>query len=191
MAERDDTDWFETLAGRMPPAGADPAVVKEAAAVRAAARAVRKAEPVPDLNVDAGLEQLLFRLRKERLAEPVGRPWRLYSGLALAATIVLAVGVVLLQPQVEERPVYRGGPAPQVLTSPDPRKLGAAIIADLDTLGMTPRLTQFGATVTIEVTWPEQPDPRHTAFLKRHGLKPPPGSLLVVEIFPAKVRQGP
>src|SRR5436190_24148130 len=102
MAEQDDQNWFDTLAGRNR-VNADPATTKEAQAVRRAVLALKPDQDTANLDVEAGTQQLLFRLRREGL-DGVSREksWRFYGAFALAATLVLAVGVVLLQsPPVE------------------------------------------------------------------------------------------
>jgi len=181
MSEQDDRDWLATLAGK-PAAGADPATVNEAAAVRRALQAAREREQAPDMDVDGGLQRLLFRLRRDGLGG--GRPAWVYPSLALAATVVIAAGIVLLQPAViDDEPVYRGAPGtPPVLVVENPAQRGEALVAELASLGVTARITQFGANVTLEAEWPAQTGPAHTAFLQRNGLQPPAGGRLVIEL---------
>ena len=109
MAEQDDQHWFDTLAGRAA-SDADPAALKEAQAVRRAVLALSADQDAKDLDVEAGAQKLLFRLRREGLdGATKKRSWQTYGAFALAATLVLTVGVVLLQsPPVEDTPIYRG-----------------------------------------------------------------------------------
>jgi len=190
MPEQDDGNWIEGLAGKPPAAGAERATVAEAQAVRKAMLAARAAdEGGADLDVEPGLQRLLFRLRQEKLAGAGSAPKRLYAGLALAASLVLVVGIVTLQrepPTGEDGVVFRGGPGAQMLISPDPGNLAQAMNADLDTLELEPIVTRFGANATVEAKWPLEQDARHTAFLKRFGLAPPKGDRLKVEIRPGK-----
>ena len=185
MAERDDTDWFEALAGRAPPRGADPAAATEAGAVRAALRARVEQTSLPEHDSEAGVERLLFRLRQERLldAKPPRPRWQTYAGAALAASLALVVGLLVMQPGIgPEDPGRSRGGAVQTLTSPEPDKLGDAIVKSLESVGLKPRLIQFGDTVTIESDWPERPGAQHAAALARHGLQPPEGMGLRIEI---------
>ena len=185
MAEQDDQHWFDTLAGRAA-SDADPAALKEAQAVRRAVLALSADQDAQDLDVEAGAQKLLFRLRREGLdGATKKRSWQTYGAFALAATLVLTVGVVLLQsPPVEDTPVYRGVGA-QTITAPDAAKLAAAITADLEALGIKPKVIRFGATFTLSADWPAKPDAKHAALLKRHALKQPAGGTLVIELSQA------
>jgi hypothetical protein len=182
MAEQDDQHWFDTLAGRNG-ANADSATTKEAQAVRRAVLVVKPDQDAADLDVEAGTQQLLFRLRREGL-DGVNRKktWQWYGAFALAATLVLAVGVVLLQsPPVEDTPIYRGGGAQTIIT-PDTAKLAATLTTDLEALGIKAKVTRFGATFTLAADWPSKPGAKHAAFLKRHALKQPAVPTLVIEL---------
>jgi len=188
MAEQDDQNWFDTLAGRNG-VNADHATTKEAQAVRRAVLVLKPDQDAADLDVEAGAQNLLFRLRREGLdAVSRKKSWQFYGAFALAATLVLAIGVVLLQaPPVEETPVYRGGGA-QTITTPDTAKRAATLTTDLEALGIKPKVTRFGATFTITADWPAKPEVKHVAFLKRHALKQPAGATLVIELRQGSVK---
>jgi hypothetical protein len=185
MAEKDDQHWLDALAGRITNGadGADPATLKEAQAVRRAVLATKPEQDAQDFDVESGAQKLLFRLRREG---PAGaekkKSWQLYGAYALAASLVLAVGMVVLQPPpVEDAPVYRGGGA-QTISAPDTEKLAGTITAELEALGVKAKVTRFGATHTITADWPAKPDAKHAAFLKRHGLKQPASGALTIEL---------
>ncbi len=184
MAEKDDQHWIDALAGRNA-TGADAATLKEAQAIRRAVLATKPEQDAQDFDVEAGAQKLLFRLRREGLAgAEKKKSWQAYGAFALAASLVLAVGMVVLQPPpVDDAPVYRGGGA-QTISAPDTEKLAAAITAELEGLGIKPRVTRFGATFTISADWPAKPDAKHAAFLKRHALKQPASGSLVIELQP-------
>ncbi len=184
MAEQDDRAWFDTLAGRES-AGANPGTVKEAEAVRRAALAATLDQEAQDLNIESGAQQLLFRLRREGLDHAAAKKqsWQTWGAFSIAATLLLAVGVVMLQaPTVEDMLMYRGAGA-QTLTTPDTAKLAATLTAELDALGIQAKITRFGATHTITANWPAKPDAKHAAFLKRHGLQQPASGMLTIEIL--------
>lgn len=183
MADRDDRDWVDALAGKTP-AGADPATVKEAEALRRAMLEQRRRESAPDFDADAGLQRLLFRLRQERLDGGQARPARRYAAFALAATVVLAAGVLWLMPKPveEERPVFRGVERAQTLFADDPVKAVEALVRDLEELGLKPRVTRREDATLVEAPWPEQTDERHRALLERRFLRPPEGRTLDVEV---------
>lgn len=183
MPDRDDQDWMDTLAGKTP-AGADPLTVKEAKVVRQAMHEQREREAAPEFDVESGLERLLFRLRKERLDETRRPSTRRYAVFALAATIVLAAGLLLLLPKSgdEERPVFRGAAGPQILFADDPAKARDGLMRELEALGLAPRVTQQEGAALVEAQWPEKADDRHRSLLERHYLRPPESRTLSVEI---------
>jgi len=183
MADKDDQDWTETLAGK-DPAGADPRTVKEAEAVRRAMLEERGRETPPVFDAESGLQRLLFRLQREQLGTDARARFRHFPALALAATVVLTVGLVLLLPRPEEdvRPVTRGFQGTQVLLADDPRAARDRFVQGLKALGIEPRVTPRGGATLIEAPWPAQAGQRHRALLDAHFLRPPEGRTLVVEI---------
>lgn len=184
MSEQHDQTWLDALAGK-PVTGGDPATVQEAIAVRQALLA-RAAQ---EFDAESGQQRLLFRLRQEKLIGEgqARRSWRLYAGVAVAASLALVIGIMTLQePPTSTQTdgfVTRGGPgAPQVLTSADPAKLASELSADLDNIGLKPSITEFGASTTIEADWPQTPDAKHREFLQRYRLAPPDGARLRIEV---------
>lgn len=174
---------MDTLAGKTP-ADADPLTVREAKAVRQAMRERHEREAPPEFDTESGLQRLLFRLRQERLTGQRGPLTRRYAMLALAATVVLAVGLVLFLPKPgeEERPVFRGVEGPQILFADDPQAARESLERGLEALGLKPKITQRADATLIEAPWPEKTDDRHRALLESHFLRPPEGRTLVVEV---------
>lgn len=182
MADKDDQDWTDTLAGK-PAADADPLTVKEAKAVRQAMRERRERETLPEFDAESGLQRLLFRLRQERLEGQRAPAARRYAAFALAATVVLAAGLLLFLPKPGgDEPVYRGVERPQTLFAADPVKASGALKRDLEALGIEPKVTQRGSATLIEAPWPEKADDRHRMLLERHYLRLPEGRTLTVEV---------
>src|SRR5688572_25308973 len=161
--EKDDQDWARILAGQ-PTADARADTRREAESLRHAIVAARNAESSPELDVESGLQRLLFRLRQQPPASeaPRRRPWQAYAGMAMAASLALVVGLTMLRPDREttreypSEPVYRGA-APQVLTTDNPRQLKDAIARDLEAAGVQPAIIELGRVVTLEAEWPETP----------------------------------
>ena len=172
---------MDALAGNTP-AGADPLTIREAKAVRQAMLERREREAAPEFDAESGLQRLLFRLRKERLDGARGA--HRYVALALAATIVLAVGLLLFLPKPgdEERPVFRGAEGPQILFADDPVKARDELKHDLEALGLAPRITPQEDATLVEAPWPERVEERHRALLERHYLRPPESRTLSVEV---------
>jgi hypothetical protein len=186
MTEKDDQDWVHGLAGKPPPDSAV-ATAAEARAVREAMLRAQREEQPPDFELESGLQQLLFRLREQKLLEPErARPWRrVYPMLAAAAGVaIIGIGILQLAPERDSgEPVYRGGTdAAQVLTTAEPAKLAAEIASDLSALGVQALVSEFGRTARVEAEWAQKPDERHAAFLKRYGLTGPTAGRLRIEI---------
>lgn len=101
--DKDDERWLDALAGKPSAAGDDP-VSLEALAVRKAleARVQELRETVPQADAVL-LEQLRFRLRQERLTGKKS-VFQSPATLALAASVVLGVGLVFTIGRVIEEP---------------------------------------------------------------------------------------
>lgn len=182
MADKDDQDWTETLAGKTP-AGADPLTVKEAEAVRHAMLELRSREAAPEFDTESGLQRLLFRLQGKGLIGRRAPSTRRYAAFALAATVVLAAGLLMFLPKPgDDEPAYRGVERPQTFLADDPAKSSAALERDLAALGLKPKVTQRTDATLIEAPWPEQTDDRHRALLERYFLHPPDRRTLSVEV---------
>jgi len=188
MSEQDDQNWFHTLAGRHP-VGTDPATKKEAQAIRRAVLALKSEQEAAQLNVESGLQKLKFRLRREGLdGAPKRKSWQVYGAFAMAATMVLTIGVVMLQqPPIDDAATYRGAGA-QIITTLDTTQRAQTLIAELEALGIKPEVTRFGA-VTITAEWPAKPSAKHVAFLKRHNLQQPASSALRIELMQGNVQK--
>lgn len=203
----DDAQWLDLLAGRSVPQ-ARPSSRVEASWLRSAMLSVRPAIPVGDMpDPEARVKVLLAKAQAagllptgagtpvatrlapaQRNAEPWARRLSLVvenffrSPVSWATSAVLAIGVFLALPPVEEpqESVLRG-PAVQQLVSADPSTLQSQVAAVLVEAG-------FGVTTFdrlgrpgLEVTLPEPPSPAQRAALRSLGLAWPEGSQLVVE----------
>lgn len=195
MAPNDDEDWIRALAGKEAP-DADPSVIAEARAVRDAMARAREAES-PGAHDEAELQRLLFRLRREGLLGTtiMSAKWRPYVALAVAASLMVVVGVVSILPGDKDRaPVpeltMRGLPSrPPFLIADDPDKLAAQIVSELEALGEKPTSSRDKqGTTRIESQWPQWPDEAHRKFLLKHGLPGPGDKRLVVDVEPRTIK---
>lgn len=185
MAEPNDQQWLDALAGRAGGQAPSPDA-REAEALRKAILATRGEHETADHDVEVGVQRLLFRLRREGLADtPQKKSWRTWGTFAMAAMLMLAIGVVVLQaPQDIDVPVYRGGGA-QTLRVPDAAERAATLTRELEALNIQPKVTRFGNNLTIQAEWPAKPGAQHAAFLKRQSLQQPASGPLVIELLPS------
>lgn len=189
-ANNDDENWTRALTGR-PPDGADPATLAEAKALREAILKVKPADPAADSDVESGLQRLLFRLRQEGLAQR-RTAMRPQAWMALAASALLAVGVATMmhegletavQPLPQESPMRsRSLERPQIVFTENVAQAAAALKRDLESLGLTPTVTEGEDAVRIETAWPADAGERHRALLERHYLPLPESGTLRVEV---------
>ena len=141
-SNKEEEQWLSALAGRSDPA-ADPAINLQAELLRRALQAqsakLDQAVPVAD---EAQYQRLLFRLREEGLlgADHQRRKIQLW---ALAATVVLGVGVVvqmggLYRGQDDEANTLRGGGKATVLVVENPEVRLTELLAGLKAAGEEP-----------------------------------------------------
>lgn len=186
-APDDDGDWIEALRGR-PPAGAAPRTLEEAGSIRAALRK----QPPDEGGPEAGLDALLFRLRREGLLETRARPrptvwYALAASLAVAAiALPLILGLLRDAAPPGEPPLTRGLPPPaQILHVEHPAEAARELAAALHTIGAQAEAVGDGPHPRLRI---EIPTERRTAgadILARAGLAlPPPGQPLRVEFRP-------
>lgn len=187
-APDDDGDWIAALRGR-PPAGAAPRTLDEAARVRAALRR----QPTTEGEADAGLDALLFRLRREGLLDlrttaPPRRSWyALAAGLVVAAiALPLAIGLLRDAPETPEHLITRGGIVPpQRIEAAAPQVLAGELAAALRAAGASVEFDPQSSPLRLTVTIPEDRRATSADVLARHGLKQPaPGQALRILVVP-------
>jgi len=187
MADDDEEQrWIEALAGRGG-AGGD-AARREAEALRAVLVDDRR-EPVLDgAGLESGLQRLMFRLRRENLLGK-GRPLASWLPLAMAASLVAAVGVAswvaLDRPAEVEEFEFRGGNVQQIAAA-EPARTADAIAADLRALDITV-VRRDGKTASfVEALVQNRADPRLAPALARHGLVPGDAGPVLVRVVPSR-----
>lgn len=166
--DKDDEQWLNALAGRIDSA-ADSKINMQAQALRRALQArAEKLEATVPFADEEQYQQLLFRLRREKLlashtgwrvspswlrvAKVLGLPtdvipWRSPAMWGLAATLVLGVAVViqsggLLQNQ-DEADILRGGAATTLIV-PEPEARLVELLAGLRAVGEEPAVKRIG-----------------------------------------------
>ena len=187
-APDDDGDWIAALRGQ-PPAGAAPHTLDEAARIRAALHR----QPATEGEADAGLDALLFRLRREGLLDtrattPPRRRWyALAAGLAVATiALPLAIGLLRDAPETPEHLITRGGIAPpQRIEAAAPQAAAAELAAGLRAAGAAVEFDPQASPLRLTVTVPEDRRAASADFLARHGLTlPAPGRPLRILVVP-------
>lgn len=158
-----DRVWFDRLRGK-PVAADDPAVLREADALRRALRLRNEAEQA-DPRLEEGstpqarqqrAERLQFRLRREGLLEPAAkrRP-RWLPAVGLAAAVMLAA-VLVPRMLVDDTVYYDAPPAargdlPVTQRRADqPREAAEALKRTLDAAGLRPAIWQRGRTFVVD-----------------------------------------
>ena len=175
-APDDDGDWIAALRGQ-PPAGAAPRTLDEAARIRASLRR----QPAAEGDPEAGLDALLFRLRREDLLDlrtkaPPRRSWyALAAGLAVAAiALPLAIGLLRDTPEPPEHLITRGGIVPpQRIEAAAPQALAGELAAGLRAAGASVEFNPQASPLRLTVTIPEDRRAASADFLARHGLTLP------------------
>lgn len=147
LPDSEDAQWLDALAGK-PSATADPKLNQQALAVRDAllARSRRLDNAVPQAD-DVQFQQLQFRLRREGLTNS-HRPWHKPPAWGLAASVVLAVAVVVQMSGVlhdkDESMILRGDGQATVMIVTDPEARLAELIAGLKVTGVEPKVERLG-----------------------------------------------
>jgi len=128
---------------------------------------------------ESQLHKLLFELRRQGVlkaeappSEP-GRRWPLVAGWALAATVVLGVGLSVLRPPdatYDEPPVWRGGEAEAVRTDADPHAAAEAAAARLRAQGLSVLIYQEGQAFVLDVEVPAARAQALRSLLQAEGL---------------------
>jgi hypothetical protein len=177
----DDEQWLSALAGKPDPS-ATLALNREAAAIRRAVLTATMSRPHPVLDAEErNLQRLFFKLRQKRLLEQEpkpaanhNRPARSagpsggilaglrYDGLAIAATVLLGLGLVTMQfqdKQAEDVTRQKKGPEDQVdqdsRVETNPEKASRELEKELERLGAKVEITplpdgRFQLTIQLD-----------------------------------------
>lgn len=182
---KDDADWVELLLGREAP-GAPPGTVAEARAVR---KAVIAREAAAQDASTAGLDALLFRLKREGLlgaARSGGGPRPLY--MAMAAALVAAIALPMAW-QMHSTPEYDAPYKTRSLTSAlrlearDPQSTAAELAKALQAAGVPVASTTAEGRVTLRGNVPPERMADIDAVLKRFGINGNARAELRIEVL--------
>lgn len=192
LTDKDDQDWFALLTGQSVP-DAHPATAREAQALRRAVLA-EHATPVDEGSGRAGLERLLFRLRREGLLTPRRPVWRrpaVWSAVAAAALVVsLLPWMLSREPHPgllpDPVPVQKGLRLPQVLYAADPLDHARTLQAALTALGIAVQHLSQGDSQVLMAQLPQSPEVAVRDVLQQYRLTVPSDGKLLVEILPAQ-----
>jgi hypothetical protein len=167
LLPEEDEQWLSALAGKPDPS-ANQALNREAAAIRRAMLVTTLSRPHPEPDAEEQhIQRLLFKLRQGRLLEqepkavlkdgrtargagPLGGTFAglRYDGLAIAATVLLGLGLVTMQfrdNQAEEPTRQKKGPEDQVdqdsRVESNPEKASKELARELERRGAKVELT--------------------------------------------------
>jgi hypothetical protein len=183
MADSSDDDFFEALAGRPSPALPEHER-RRIELLRDAIRAREGSAEAPAATTRAGLDRLLFRLRREGLLQKR----RALMPYAVAALLALVVGTLVLDPAswmrgtVEAPPVVRGDGGVQVIETDDAEARLASIARALQSQGVDATIYPLGVHQGLNASVPPERRDAVAAALKPLGIELPVNGQLRLEI---------
>lgn len=189
MNKDEDQDWLDALAGKPNP-NADPDVTRRATLLRQAIQRHDAAIGVNDFDVEAGLQKLKFRMRKEGLSgenKPAFFSNR-FVQYAMAASIVLTVGLTMRlymyeQPVQNEAEIMRGGDQ-QIVLATDPEARLKQLTAELDKLGIKYQIERKEGKILLKAQGVDPVKDDVASFLERNHITPPVGLDVELDIRP-------
>lgn len=190
QSPEDDDAWLEALRGTPRP-GTDPATLAEAGSVRRAILEAKTDAAPDEVSDGAGLQRLMFRLRREGLLQGSGSSgrWKVPTAAVAALFVGVALSFTLLQRGGEEQnddTQLRGGASTQVLRSDDVGGTVSVLEAALRTAGATVAINDVdGGGKEVAASIPPARLAEVRKSLSALGLKPPQANgSLRVEIRP-------
>jgi len=194
MTNRDeDQDWLDALAGKPNP-DADPEITRRATLLRQAIQH-HEAASTKDFNVEASLQKLKFRMRREGLGGDHkayfkgGNVFAISNRLvrfALAASIVLTVGLTMRlylheQPIQNEGNIIRGS-AQQIVLAPDPEARLKQLTTEMDKLGIKYQIERKEGKLILKAAGIDLKKDDIADFLERNHITPPVGMDVELDI---------
>lgn len=185
----EDQDWLDALAGKPNP-NADPKVTREATLLRQAIQRHDAALGVNDFDVEAGLQKLKFRLRREGLSgenKPAFYRNR-FVQYAMAASIVLTIGLTMRlylpeQPMQNEADIMKGSDQ-QIVLAPDPEARLKQLTTELDRLGIKYQIERKAGKILLKAQGVDPVKDNVASFLERNHITPPVKDSLELDIRP-------
>lgn len=191
MTNKDeDQDWLDALAGKPNP-NADPEVTRRATLLRQAIQRHDAALGMNDFDVEAGLQKLKFRMRREGLSgenKPAFFSNR-FVQYAMAASIVLTVGLTMRlymyeQPMQNEAEIMRGGGDRQIVLEPNPEERLKQLTTELDRLGIKYQIERKDGKILLKAQGVDPAKDDVAGFLERNHITPPVGMDVELDIRP-------
>lgn len=195
MIPNEDQDWIDALAGRDRDAASASTV--EARALRDGILARSTEESAPVAAEDPVREnELVARARREGLipaspsragvsarsaAPSWWSGWRLGGAIAGLAAAVLIAGVFLVSPERKE-PTRGAREDVVILEASDPVALQQEILSELRAAGVEARGYELLGKRGVDADLPDPVPEGVRRVLDRHGIPPPRGGVLQVEI---------
>lgn len=198
----EDQDWLDALAGKPNP-NADPEVTRRATLLRQAIQRHDAAIGVHDFDVEAELQKLKFRMRREGLSGDVQHMTiknrfgliaaslsinRHVAQYAMAASVVLAVGLMVItyHPQEtmqNEADIMKGGNQ-QIVLAPDPEARLKQLTTELDQLGIKYQVERKEGKILLKAQGVDPFKDDVVNFLERNHITPPVGMDVALDIRP-------
>jgi len=194
--EHSDDDWLALIAGRARP-DADAATRAEATALRTAFLSYRPHAPEGQVSAaDKRLDRLLHRGRDAGVlsaAKPDWRArlrswWQRPQGLALAFSVVLGAGLLVMRPTTQLPPPAaqeRSASASQRITAADPARRQLELLQALRGAGLDAQPYERLGRLGLDVALPPTLSDAQRQVLAAQGLTPPAGPVLAIEILAA------
>lgn len=200
----DDQDWLDALAGKPNP-NADPEVTRRATLLRQAIQRHDAALGVNGFDVEAGLQKLKARLRREGLIGVDQQPTikerfarlamaasvalnRHVVQFAVAASVVLTIGLTMRlylheQPIQNEADIMKGGDQ-QIVLATDPEARLKQLAAELDSLGIKYQIERKEGKILLKAQGVDPVKDDVAGFLERNHITPPVKDSVELDIRP-------
>lgn len=189
MDNEKDQDWLGALSGK-PNADADPEITRHADALRQAIQRHNAAFHSSEVDTEAGLQKLKFRLRREGLTGGDQRTTlKRFFQFAIAASVLLTVGLVMRaqlhqEPLQNESEIMRGLGNRQVVLAVDPEERLKQLITELDQLGVKHQIERKTGEILLKIQGIDPTKEDIASFLESNHITPPVRDSVELDIRP-------
>lgn len=180
MTQSKDDDWIDAIAGR-PSSGLNASEQRLAQAIRDVTRAQHEQDVVQIASDDLAQEERL--VQHARRTDPVRVSSSVWiKRVAIAATLILAVGLGWLLIDREAQIDVRGGGQVQIIETSDVQALATRIVSRLEQAGITVQAYPLGTYRGINAALNAEQRAALTADLEKLGVAVPANGVLTLEI---------
>lgn len=179
MTQSKDDDWIDAIAGR-PSSGLNESEQRLAQAIRDVTRAQQQAMAQSAADDLAQEERLVRHARRSDPARVGASPW--IKRFAIAATLMLAVGLGWLLIDREPQIDVRGGGQIQIIETSDVQALTTRIVSRLEQAGVAVQTYPLGTYRGINATLSAEQRAAVAADLTKLGVTIPANNVLTLEI---------